>query len=112
MMIPKALLPIALTFALLAEPALFPKAQAAPNCDVVGSVGNDCVFLRLLKIQGIIVLDQDATIAEGQRFCDYLREGISEGEIVQALLRDNATITGKQAIFYVSLAKNTYCPWG
>jgi hypothetical protein len=96
--------------AMTATPLLLPQAQATPDCSAVGSVGNDCVFLTMLKSQGIQVDDPDQAISVGKEVCESLRSGESQQSLVQALLQDNSDLTGKQAQFLVFFSLNTYCP--
>jgi hypothetical protein len=100
------------SLAMLTAPALLPAAQASPNCDTAGAVGNDCVFLRVMASNGLNFPEPDEAISLAKEVCNDLQDGRSTNALAAEFLRDNPSWKAQQAFAFVGIAMNVYCPSG
>ncbi len=73
----------------------------------------DDIFLQSLHQVGIEFPSDDQAIASGKGVCSYIIAGRHPfDETVRKVAEENPKLSTKQALQFVDLAKDTYCPPG
>ncbi|GFG74619.1 DUF732 domain-containing protein [Mycobacterium botniense] len=83
---------------------LVPTAQAPP------SRTPDQIFLSEARAGGLVILDDSVAAADARQGCEYLAAGHTARETQELAMRNNPSLTWRDAEVYVRAAIDAYCP--
>jgi hypothetical protein len=90
----------------LAAPALAdPPPPSEPD-----NPGADTAFLDSLSKAGMTYNSGPNVIAAGRKACDFMNQGLSQGELVSKLSLLNPGLNSGGAMKFAALASSAYCP--
>ena len=90
----------------LAVPALAdPPPPSQPD-----NPGADTAFLDSLSKAGMTYNSGSNVIAAGRKACDFMNQGLSQGELVNKLSLLNPGLNSGGAMKFAALASSAYCP--
>jgi hypothetical protein len=90
----------------LAAPALAdPPPPSEPD-----NPGADTAFLDSLSKAGMTYNSKPNVIAAGRKACDFMNQGLSQGDLVDKLSLLNPGLNSGGAMKFAALASSAYCP--
>jgi hypothetical protein len=72
--------------------------------------GADTAFLDSLSKAGMTYNSGPNVIAAGRKACDFMNQGLSQGELVSKLSLLNPGLNSGGAMKFAALASSAYCP--